>query len=305
MIQLSAIQKTYASRSTRLKVLEDVSLEIRPGEILALLGRNGSGKTTTIRIICGLVLPDAGSVRINGHTPGSAEYMAQLGALIDTNRGLYPRLSPFENLLYTCIVRGMPRRRAAERAKELLELLGLWEKRNAPSQTLSKGMISKMAFALAIAHDPPFVLLDEPTLGLDIDAAETLEAQVLEMSKSGKGILLTTHQMEVAERLSSRVAILSGGRIVVDQPKPALMQMFARQGYRITLAEPIGKDALPFPHTLDATGTVLELTLERPEQLYEVMDHLRPRAIRDMQKVEVELGEIFKALTVPKEPSHV
>lgn len=103
--------------------------------------------------------------------------MAQLGALIDTNRVLFPRLSPFENLVYTCAVRGMRRPEARERAKYLLDLLGLWEKRNVPAQTLSKGMVSKMAFAVAIAHDPPFVLLDEPTLGLDIDAAEVLEAQ--------------------------------------------------------------------------------------------------------------------------------
>jgi ABC-2 type transport system ATP-binding protein len=303
MIQVKSIEKTYTSRKNTVRVLEGVSLEVRPGEVCALLGRNGSGKTTTIRIICGLVLPDAGRVSINGYTLGKPEYMAQFGALIDTNRGLYPRLSPLENLKYTCMVRGMSGKAAAERAKYLLELLGLWDKRNAPTQTLSKGMLSKLAFANAIAHDPPFVLLDEPTLGLDIDAAEVLEAQIQQMAQSGKGILLTTHQMEVAERLASRVAILTKGRIAVDQPRAELMAMFARQSYRIVLAEPLSGVSLPMAHSLDETRKVLEVALEHPQQIYELMEILRPRPIQQIEKLEADLGEIFKTLT--KEPHHV
>ncbi|RIH86649.1 ABC transporter ATP-binding protein NatA [Meiothermus luteus] len=303
MIQVESVEKAYTSRKNTVRVLERVSLEVRPGEVCALLGRNGSGKTTTIRIICGLVLPDAGRVSINGYTLGEPEYMAQFGALIDTNRGLYPRLSPLENLQYTCMVRGMSRQAAVERAKHLLEELGLWDKRNAPTQTLSKGMLSKLAFANAIAHDPPFVLLDEPTLGLDIDAAEALEAQIRQMAQSGKGILLTTHQMEVAERLASRVAILSKGRIAVDRPKSELMAMFARQTYRVVLAEPLLEDILPMAHSLDETRTVLEVSLEHPRQIYELMDKLRPAPIKHIERLEADLGEIFKTLT--KEPHHV
>ncbi len=303
MIRVESIQKGYSSRANSIRVLEDVSLEIKPGEVCVLLGRNGSGKTTTIRIICGLVLPDAGRVSINGHTIGKPEYFAQLGALIDTNRGLYPRLSPFENLQYTCIIRGMSRSTATERAKYLLDLLGLWEKRNAPTQTLSKGMISKMAFALAIAHDPPYLLLDEPTLGLDIDAAETLEEQIQLMAASGKGILLTTHQMEVAERLSSRVAILADGRIVVDKPKRELLDMFAQQRYRIVFAEPLVGLELPYFYTVDSTNTVLEVALQSANEIYDLMDRLRPAHIKSIEKIEGDLGQIFKNLT-KKEPSH-
>lgn len=304
MLKIESIQKTYRSRRNVVEVLKGVSLQVRPREIVALLGRNGSGKTTTIRTICGLVLPDAGTVTINGFKFGQPEYMAQLGALIDTNRGLYPRLTPLENLRYTCIVRGMPDKVAGERAKYLLELLGLWEKRNAPTQTLSKGMISKMAFALAIAHDPPFVLLDEPTLGLDIDAAELLEEQVLAMATGGKGILLTTHQMEVAARLSTRVAILANGTIAVDKPKQELLEMFAMQSYRITFREPAGRLDLPFQNTLNESGTVLEVILDNPDQIYELMERLRPRPIKSLEKREVELAEIFRTYAPRKEPQH-
>ncbi|WP_297861041.1 ABC transporter ATP-binding protein [Meiothermus sp.] len=303
MIKVDSIQKTYYSRTNFVNVLQDVSLEVQPGEILSLLGRNGSGKTTTIRIICGLVLPDKGKVSINGFTLGKPEYMAQLGALIDTNRGLYPRLSPFENLQYTCIVRGMSRSTAIERAKYLLDLLGLWEKRNAPTQTLSKGMLSKMAFALAIAHDPTFVLLDEPTLGLDIDAAETLEEQIQLMAASGKGILLTTHQMEVAERLSSRVAILVDGRIAVDKPKLELLSMFDQQRYRIVFSEPLLGLELPYVFTLDSTNTVLEVALNSSNEIYDLMNRLRPAPIKSIEKIDEDLGQIFKYLTI-KEPKH-
>ncbi|WP_337871232.1 ABC transporter ATP-binding protein [Meiothermus sp.] len=154
MLKIESIQKTYRSLRNVVEVLKGVSLQVRPGEIVALLGRNGSGKTTTIRTVCGLVTPDEGSVSINGLRFGQPNYMAQLGALLDTNRVLFPRLSPFENLVYTCAVRGMRRPEARERAKYLLDLLGLWEKRNAPAQTLSKGMVSKMAFAVAMPTIP-------------------------------------------------------------------------------------------------------------------------------------------------------
>ncbi len=304
MLRIDSIQKTYRSRSNVVKVLTDVSLQVQTGEIVALLGRNGSGKTTTIRTICGLVLPDAGTVVINGFMVGQREYMAQMGALIDTNRGLYPRLTPLENLRYTCIVRGMTGKVAGERAKYLLELLGLWEKRNAPTQTLSKGMISKMAFALAIAHDPPFVLLDEPTLGLDIDAAEVLEEQILAMTKGGKGILLTTHQMEVAARLSTRVAILADGIIAVDKPKQELLERFAVQSYRITFREPTTLPDLPFQNRWAESGTVLEVTLDNPDQIYELMNLLRPRPIKGIEKREVELAEVFRAYAPKKESQH-
>jgi ABC-2 type transport system ATP-binding protein len=301
MIKIESVTKTFRSLRNVVKALTGVSLEVKPGEIVALLGRNGSGKTTTIRTVCGLVIPDEGSVSINGLRFGQPDYMAQLGALIDTNRVLFPRLSPFENLVYTCAVRGMRRSEARERAKYLLDLLGLWEKRNAPAQTLSKGMVSKMAFAVAIAHDPSFVLLDEPTLGLDIDAAEVLEAQILDLAKAGKGILLTTHQLEVAERLCTRVAILSGGRIVVDKAKEELLEMFDLQSYRVTFKEPVGLPELPFQHTLDESGRVLEVILDHPEQLYELMRRLHPRPLRSIEKREVELAEIFRSYTARKE----
>ena len=304
MLRINSIQKTYRSRRNLVKVLTDVSLQVQPGEVVALLGRNGSGKTTTIRIICGLVLPDAGTVTVNGFKVGQQQYMAQMGALIDTNRGLYPRLTPLENLRYTCIVRGMTAKEADQRAKYLLGLLGLWGKRNAPTQTLSKGMVSKMAFAIAIAHDPPFVLLDEPTLGLDIDAAEMLEEQILAMAKGGKGILLTTHQMEVAARLSTRVAILADGRIAVDKPKQELLEMFSVQSYRIALGEPTPLPDLPFQHRWDEAGTVLEVTLDNPDQIYELMDRLRPRSIKSIEKREVELAEVFRAYAPKKELQH-
>lgn len=304
MLTINSIQKTYRSRRNLVKVLADVSLQVQPGEVVALLGRNGSGKTTTIRIICGLVLPDAGTVTINGFEVGQQRYMAQMGALIDTNRGLYPRLTPLENLRYTCIVRGMTGKEADERAKYLLDLLGLWEKRNAPTQTLSKGMISKMAFAIAIAHDPPFVLLDEPTLGLDIDAAEMLEEQILAMVKEGKGILLTTHQMEVAARLSTRIAILDNGVIAVDKPKQELLEIFAAQSYRITFSEPTILPDLPFQNRWDEAGTVLEVTLDSPDQIYELMDRLRPRPIKSIEKREVQLAEVFRAYAPKKESQH-
>ncbi|MEL7511116.1 MAG: ABC transporter ATP-binding protein, partial [Cyanobacteria bacterium J06554_3] len=187
------LRKSYGRRKRRFEAVRDVSLHIAAGEVLAFLGPNGAGKTTTIKMIAGLIRPDAGWVRIAGLDPHrQPDALQGVGAVLEGNRNLYWRLTPLENLEYFGVLRKMPRKAARERGLELLEAFDLLDKRKDPVQKLSRGMQQKIAIAVALIHKPQLLLLDEPTLGLDVEAGETVKQLVRQVAASGCAILLTT-----------------------------------------------------------------------------------------------------------------
>ena len=292
MLTVTDLHKTFRALKREVHALNGVSFTVNAGEVVALLGANGAGKTTTMRMIVGLMLPDTGQVRLEGFAPGTRGYTTRLGALLDTARSSASRLSVLENLEYTAALRGLPPNLGKARALELCAELQLTDKVHAPAQTLSKGMLSKLALANAIIHDPVCVLLDAPTLGLDLEAADALEARVLEMAKSGKAVLLTTHQMEVAQRLADRVVILVGGRVLLDQPKKVLLSQFGAQTYRVTLQDAVPALTLEFPHTVH--GHTLTVTLPDAEALYALFEQLRPHAVMNIEKLDADLGTVFR-----------
>jgi ABC-2 type transport system ATP-binding protein len=292
MLKLENIQKTFRAIKREVKALTGVGFSVQAGEVVALLGANGAGKTTTMRIITGLMLPDAGSVRLEGFAPNTAGYTTRLGALLDTARSSAARFSVLENLEYAAALRGLDPKLAKARALQLTEELGLTDKRTAAAQTLSKGMQSKLALATALIHQPRCLLLDEPTLGLDLEASDALEVRVKEMAQSGTAVLLTTHQMEVAQRLADRVVILVDGSVLLDQPKAQLLSSFGAQTYRITLAQAPDNLVLDFVYSLD--GNVLTVTLPAPDALYALFEVLRPQTIHNIEKLEADLGVVFR-----------
>ncbi|MEO0770091.1 MAG: ABC transporter ATP-binding protein [Cyanobacteria bacterium J06649_4] len=223
------LRKSYGSRKRRFEAVRGVSLKIAPGEVLAFLGPNGAGKTTTIKMIAGLIRPDAGWVRIAGQDPHrQPQALKGVGAVLEGNRNLYWRLTALENLEYFGVLRQMSRKAARDRGLELLKAFGLWDKRKEPVQKLSRGMQQKIAIAVALIHEPQLLLLDEPTLGLDVEAGETVKKLVRQVAASGCAILLTTHQLNVAEELSDRVAIIRQGEIVAEQPTQDLIRRFSQ-----------------------------------------------------------------------------
>ncbi len=293
MLIVDSIQKTFKSRQQTVRALDGVSFTLAPGEIAVLLGRNGSGKTTTLRIISGLLIPDSGEVRINGQPPSGCS----LGVLLDTNRVGYPRLSPLENLLYLGVVRGFPPPKALEKARYWLERVGLSDKQKAPVQTLSKGMLSKLALASALLHDPPFLLLDEPTLGLDLEAADNLEKIIREVAHAGKAVLLTTHQMEVAARLATRVLLIEQGRLITDTPLGSVRDLAQAHSYRIRLTQPPDESRLrTFEYRLD--GSQLEVLVSEPSQWYRLLDALRPIPILEISPIETDVALLLRKLVL-------
>jgi ABC-2 type transport system ATP-binding protein len=301
VLEVYHLQKTYRQGGKQVQAVVDVSLTLAAGEILAFLGPNGAGKTTTIKIIAGLIRPDAGSVRILGRDPHTEPgALAQVGAVLEGNRNLYWRLTPLQNLEYFGVLRGLSPKTARQRGLELLETLGLGEKGKVAVQTLSRGMQQKVAIAVALLHQPALLLLDEPTLGLDVEAAQAVRSLIRQIAASGRAILLTTHQLDVAEALSNQVAVIERGTILVQAPTQELIRQFASAAgtYRIELeqeldpsrAERLAQQGVELlsSHQLRFRGF--------SEALYQVLEILKPLPLLSVKREEADLTHIFLKL---------
>ncbi len=202
--------------------LDKVNIQIRPQELFGLLGPNGSGKTTMIKCLSTILIPDEGTAIVNGFDVRKETSMvrASLGMVVGGERTLYWKLTARDNLMYFASLYKMQRRHAKERIEELLETLQLSDRADERLEDYSTGMRQKVAIARALLHDPPILLLDEPTLGLDPNFARQIRNQIRELSKKqGKTVLLTTHYMDEADQLCDRVAFINNGKIVaVDTP---------------------------------------------------------------------------------------
>jgi len=194
-----------------------LSLEVRAGEIVGFLGANGAGKTTTLRCASGLLAPDAGRIEVAGadleREPRVAK--ARLG-LVPDRPFLYDRLSAREFLAFVAALYDLPADAAARRAEELLARLGLAEHADRTIEGYSLGMRQKAAIAAALLHSPPLLLLDEPLNGLDPPARACSRRRSLSSRAAGGGVLVSTHLLDVAERLCDRVVILRAGRVVAE-----------------------------------------------------------------------------------------
>lgn len=298
ILEAKNLYKTYAARGKSTQAVRDVSLTLEVGEVLAFLGPNGAGKTTTIKMIAGLVTPDAGTVRIDGLDPhNDAHALRSLGAVLEGNRNIYWRLTAEENLLYFGALRGITGAEARARALELLGRFELLEKRNATVQTLSRGMQQKLAIAVALMHSPRLLLLDEPTLGLDVEAAETVKELVKEISQEGHAILLTTHQLDVAEEISDRVAIIRKGCIIAEEPTQELISRFSGTAYTIEVGGELTPAQLAKLTELQALVKQQQIEfLGDADELWQVLEILKPLPLKRVVQDQADLTEIFLRL---------
>jgi len=197
--------------------VDELSLHIPQGEFHALLGPNGAGKTTTLRIVAGLLKADGGTARILGHDVAEEPTRAkQLLAFLPDDPLLYGKLRPPEYLEFVAGLWRIAPDQAQPRAEELLRWLELWEHRGDLVEGFSRGMRQKLALAGALIHDPKVMILDEPLTGLDAAAARQVKDLLLERVKRGHTIVLTTHILEMAERLAQRISIIQRGRIIAQ-----------------------------------------------------------------------------------------
>lgn len=217
MIEVAGLRKAYGGRA----VLDGVDLTVRPGELVALLGPNGAGKTSTVEIIEGYRTRDGGTVRVLGEDPrrGGPALRARVGLMLQGGAGLEPRATPRDLVrLYASFHEG------GRHPDDLLEQVGLAEVAGTRVRRLSGGERQRLALAIALVGDPEVLILDEPTAGMDPEARRAARELVAGLRSEGRTILLTTHDLGDVERLADRVAILSGGRIVVDDSPEALLR---------------------------------------------------------------------------------
>ncbi|MFB2974675.1 ABC transporter ATP-binding protein [Microseira sp. BLCC-F43] len=292
------LRKSYRRGKQIVSAVRGVSLSIAPGEVLAFLGPNGAGKTTTIKMMAGLIKPDAGMVRIAGSDPHrNPAALQKLGAVLEGNRNVYWRLTPEENLEYFGVLKGLTAKQARQRAAILLERFGLVSQRKVQVQNLSRGMQQKLAIAVALVHQPQLLLLDEPTLGLDVEATENVKFLVREIASVGCAILLTTHQLNIAELLSDRVAIIQKGEIVAESSTRDLIRQFSGNAYKIETEVLLDPERMAELETIGAEVKDRKtIYINEQELLYKVLEILKPIPLRRVEKDEADLTQIFLKL---------
>lgn len=195
-----------------LTAVDSVTLHVNDGEVFGFLGPNGAGKTTTIRMLCCLISKTSGSARIGGYeigNKGDSLKIRKIIGLVPDNVGLSEHLSAYDNLDFYGKIYDCTDAQRKKSIKRFLELLGLWEKRNVLVGTFSKGMKQKLAIARAIIHEPEILFMDEPTANLDPESAKTVRDFILELKKQKKTIFLNTHNLDEAQRICDKIAILN------------------------------------------------------------------------------------------------
>ncbi len=302
-IEIEGLTKIYRrGGGADVRAVDGVTLSVPPGQVFGLLGPNGAGKTTTIKLLCGLVTPSAGSVRLNGYDVGRQRSQAvlQLGAVLEGGRNIYWSLSAWQNLLYFGRLKGLHGDEIKPRAERLLHDLGLWEVRHAQVGGFSRGMQQKVAVAAALITDPPILLLDEPTIGLDVEAARTVKDWILALAREqGKTVVLTTHQLDMAQELSDRVAIMRSGRIVADLPVRELLRRFQQDRYQIVLGPKSNVSGVELPQgttVADQDGTtILTSPALEGRNLYPLLARLGEAGLqlRSVSPVEPDLEDVF------------
>lgn len=286
IVSVNGLSKIYQDGHEALK---NVSLDIEPGEILALLGPNGAGKTTLISIVCGIVKASGGTVHVDGKDIND-DYRACREMI-----GLVPQeiaLEPFEKVKNTVgLSRGLfGKPRDPAYIETILRQLSLWEKRDAPTTTLSGGMKRRVLIAKALSHEPRILFLDEPTAGVDVELRKEMWALVESLKAQGVTIILTTHYIEEAEAIADRIGVIDKGQLLLVEEKHALMRRLGRKEMRIELSEPV--NGLPeslsgyaLEHQND--GTALIYSYQASDQ-----DVSIPKLLNDIQAAGLHFTDL-------------
>ncbi len=249
--------------------VDRLSLDIREGEVFGFLGPNGAGKTTTVRMLTSLIAPSGGTATVAGYAlgKGDADIRRRVGLLTETP-GMYDNLSAEYNLrIYAALYEVADERGQVEK---YLKMLGLWDRRFDPASTFSKGMKQKLAIARALLHEPRILFLDEPTAGLDPEAAHLVREFIAELRREGRTIFLCTHNLDEADRLCDRVGVFKTRLLVMDTPANLRSSVFGRKVvFHLRSADEAAARAvrgMPFVRDVSIVENKLVVSLDNPEE---------------------------------------
>ncbi len=294
MLKITNLNKSYS----KIKVLQDLTLHIKPGEIYGLLGANGSGKTTTINIICNLLKADSGDITIN-HQKVSEATKKIIGIAPQENL-LYKTLSCEENLKFFAKIYGLNRETRQKNTQETLASVNLLDRAKSPVETLSGGMQRRLNIAVALVHQPHLVILDEPTTGLDIEARYEVWELIRNLKNQGVTVLLTTHLLDEAERLCDRIGILKNGHIIAEGSLAELRNLIPAaevlvvQTHQKEQAIARGKE-YGFIHKF--YGNQLAFWLPQPLELKEIIARFEGIEFESISRLPVGLEHIYLEVT--------
>jgi ABC-2 type transport system ATP-binding protein len=281
MLRLKSLCKSFG----KIRAVDELSLEIKQGEVFGLLGPNGAGKTTTVNMAIGLLKPDGGTVEIEGlGSPTRPEVRARIG-IAPQVLAIYDDLSGEENLRFFGTIQGLRGGRLAERVRWSLEFVDIYDRRSDRVKTYSGGMKRRLNLAVALIHDPPLLLLDEPTVGVDPQSRNSIFEKIETMREEGRTIVYTTHYMEEAQRLCDRVGIMDRGKllaldsvrslIAAHGGESTVVAMQDKGEVRIRTGDPLGELL-----KLKESGGMKDFRVESPN-LEGVFLNLTGRHLRD------------------------
>ena len=301
-------------RKKTVHAVDHVDFGIRQGEIFGLLGPNGAGKTTAVKMISGLVRPTAGEVYVDGlHVERKRlKVLRKVGVVLEGTRTSIWPLTPLENLTYFGNLKDVRGGVLKKRAHELIEFIGLKDKMNVQVRKLSRGERQKLAICIALIADPPVVLFDEPTTGLDVQSSRAIKDKIIEMTRhQGKCVLVTTHDMHVAQELCDRIGIINHGKLIACKRTDQLLDLFSDQTFEFRVdrspqLEPLRKvagvktvAAIPGDDGVTAVVTVDPDVELRSAALYGITDLLRSQGLLlwSMTQRQQTLENVFLQLT--------
>jgi len=306
IIEVSNLTKVFGS----ITAVDRISFDVRKGEIFGFLGPNGAGKTTTTRMLTGVIPMDGGSVRIFEYDISREPVRAKqrFGVVPETSNA-YVDLSAWQNLMLMGELYGLDRRRAEERSRDLLEMLGLLQRRDQKVRGYSKGMKQRLILAMALLHEPELLFLDEPTGGLDVQSTQMILGMLRALNAAGTTIFLTTHNMEEANRLCDRIGIIRSGRIVaVDGPEK--LKSAVDRVHRIEVSFDRAVSAGGLLELAGVTGAIRigdkwQITVENPDRAIRSLVAFsgeQGAAILTLSTLAPSLDEVFLLLTQEDEP---
>lgn len=240
VIEVTDLTKRYG----QLLAVNRISFAVRQGEFFGFLGPNGAGKTTTARMLTGVIRSDDGNALVAGHPAGSLA-AKQVSGVVPETANVYIDMSAWKNLMLMAELYGIRKHEASSRALSLLEALDILERKDAPAKVFSKGMKQRLVIAMALLSDPQVLFLDEPTSGLDVQSSRLIKSLLRRLSEEGKTIFMTTHDMNEANDLCDRVAIINKGEFVaVDSPERIRMATAGTSSVEISFQQPVSQERL-------------------------------------------------------------